>query len=71
MTLKEHENHFIERCRKEFGALAFDAEMLLRYAYTAGANELGTLRFYEGVDTQRDAVLAALGAMSAKVMPVP
>jgi hypothetical protein len=71
MTLQEHENHFIERCRKEFGALTFDAEMLLRYAYTAGANELGTLRFHQGVDAQRDTVLEALGACARKETFLP
>jgi hypothetical protein len=72
MTLQEHENYFIERTRKEFGGVMTpETEMLLRYAYATGATELGTLRFHEGVDVQRERVLAALGAAGQKVMPLP
>ena len=47
---KDREDRFIERCKKEFGTLTWESELLLRYAYAAGANELGRAAFAEGND---------------------
>lgn len=71
MTQKEHEDRFIERCRKKFGGLTFESELLLRYGFAAGADELGTIAYASGVETQRGAVLDALGAVASKKAALP
>ena len=62
MTQKEREDRFIEECRKNGLPLTFEAEMLLRYGYAAGADELGRVAYAKGVYEQREGVLTALGA---------
>ena len=71
MTDKEREDRFIERCKKDFGTLTWESELLLRYAYAAGASELGRVAFAEGVEVQRHRVLDALGASAQKVNVLP
>jgi len=62
MTLREREDRFIEKCRKDFGSLGFETEQLLRYGFSAGAQELEQAAFVEGVEAQQVRVLQALGA---------
>ena len=69
MTLKEREHAFIEQCRKDFGALSAESEMLLRYAFSRGAQEVGRVSYAGGERAQRDRVLAALGAASKEEIP--
>lgn len=64
-TDKEREDLFIERCRKDIGVLTFETEMLLRYGFISGATECGQVAYREGIETQRHAVLSALGAVPA------
>jgi hypothetical protein len=64
MTQKEREDRFIEKCRKDFGVLTYEAELLLRYGFSAGADELGYVAYAEGIEAQRARVLGALGAAS-------
>ena len=71
MTQKDHENRFIERCKKEFGTLTWESELLLRYGYAAGATELGDVAYKEGVEIQRERVLDALGATARKACALP
>lgn len=66
MTQKDREDRFIERCKKEFGTLTWESELLLRYGYSVGADELGCVAYAEGIDAQRDRVLDALGATARK-----
>ena len=71
MTQKEREDHFIEDCRKKFGSLTYEAELLLRYGYAIGADDLSKAAYAEGVAAQRTAVLSALGAMPQKETAEP
>ena len=71
MTQKDREDRFIERCKKEFGTMTWESELLLRYAYAAGANELGHVAYAEGVDDQRARVLDALSAAARKERALP
>lgn len=71
MTDKEREERFIEKCKKDFGTLTWESELLLRYAYAAGAAELGRVAYAEGVEVQRDRVLDALGASAKKERFLP
>lgn len=71
MTDKEREERFIEKCKKDFGTLTWESELLLRYGYAAGATELGRVAFTEGVEVQRDRVLDALGASAKKERFLP
>lgn len=65
MTQKEREDRFIEQCRKNFGSLSYESELLLRYGYAAGATELGRIAYAHGKQVQRDNVLVALGSVAA------
>ena len=71
MTQKDREDRFIERCKKEFGVLTWESELLLRYGYSAGADEMGNVAYAEGVDVQRNRVLDALGATARKERFLP
>jgi hypothetical protein len=71
VTERDREDRFIERCKKDFGALTYESELLLRYGYSAGASELGQIAYVEGVEAQRDRVLDALGAASQKQQGLP
>ena len=72
MTQKEREDRFIEKCRKDFGVLTYESELLLRYGFGAGADELGDVGYAEGVGAQRARVLGALGAAPLmKECPLP
>ncbi len=71
MTQRDREDLFIERCRKDLGMLTWESELLLRYGYSAGAQELGRVAYGEGMDDQRELVLAALGAAPRKERPQP
>lgn len=71
MTLKERENRFVEECRKDFGVLTWESELLLRYAFARGAQEVGRAAYAGGVQAQREHVLAALGAASQEEIPQP
>ena len=71
MTKKDREDRFIEQCRKDFGALTTEAELLLRYGYMAGADEMGGVAYINGVTAQRHLVLDALGAVESKKSPLP
>ena len=71
MTQKDREDRFIERCKKEFGVLTWESELLLRYGYAAGADEMGNAAYAEGVDVQRNRVLDALGATARKERFLP
>ena len=71
MTQRERENHFIERCKKAFGVLTWESELLLRYGLSAGAEELGRVAYDEGMHVQRTQVLDALGAVARKDRPQP
>lgn len=66
MTLKDHENRFIEQCKRDFKSLTFESEQLLRYGYSMGVDELGPVAYNAGIDTQRARVLNALGATRAQ-----
>ncbi len=66
MTQKEREDRFIDRCRQEIGTLTYEAELLLRYGFSAGADELSTVAYTAGIDAQRETVLGALGAVARK-----
>jgi hypothetical protein len=71
MTQKDREDRFIEKCRKNFGGLTWESELLLRYGFAAGAAELGKVAYAAGVETQREAVLDALGAADRKETRLP
>lgn len=71
MTLKERENHFIEECRKDFGALTWESELLLRYAFSRGAQKVGRVAYAGGMQAQRDRVLEALGASAKEEVSEP
>jgi hypothetical protein len=71
MTLQERENRFIQECRKNFGTLTFEAEQLLRWGFSRGAEELSHAGFLHGVRAQRGYVLEALGAAPQKYEPLP
>ncbi len=71
MTQKDREDRFIAKCKKDFGVLSWESEMLLRYGYSAGAAELGSVAFDEGMDAQRESVLSALGAAPRKLSVLP
>lgn len=71
MTERDREDRFIERCKKDFGKLTYESELLLRYGYSAGASELGQVAYVEGVEAQRDRVLDALGAASKRKQGLP
>lgn len=71
VTQKEREDRFIERCRKEFGVLTWESELLLRYGFSVGASELSKAAYAAGVETQRAAVLDVLGATPKKELPLP
>ncbi len=71
MTQKDREDRFIEKCRKDFGVLTYESELLLRYGFGAGADELGYVAYTEGIEDQRSRVLGALGAASYKERPLP
>lgn len=62
MTTKDREDRFIEQCRKDFGVMSYESELLLRYGFTAGVAELGPVAFAAGVRAQRERVLESLGA---------
>lgn len=63
---KVREDRFIEQCKKHFGKLTWESELLLRYGFAAGAEELGRVAYSEGVEAQRTSVLDALGAVATK-----
>lgn len=69
--LTDHEDRFIEACREEFGGLTFEAELLLRYGYAAGAREVGRIAYANGQTVQRLRVLDALGAAAKKESALP
>ena len=71
MTLKDRENCFIEEYRDEVGVLTWESELLLRYAFTRGAQEFGRVAYTGGVEAQRVRVLDALGAASKKGGSLP
>jgi hypothetical protein len=71
VTLKDREDFFIEGCRKEFGLLTLESELLLRYGYSAGAAELGKAAYAEGTNDQRARVLDAIGAAPRKDRVLP
>lgn len=71
MTQKDHEDRFIEQCRKTIGTLTWESEMLLRYGFAAGAQELGRVAYASGIDAQRTQVLEALGALPRKTGAPP
>lgn len=71
MTQKDREDRFVDQCKKEFGTLTWESELLLRYGYSAGADELGRVAYAEGVDAQRANVLQALGAAARKERSLP
>jgi hypothetical protein len=71
VTQKEREDRFIERCRREFGGLTWESELLLRYGFAAGADELGTIAYASGVEVQRSTALDALGAVASKKVAPP
>ena len=63
MTLKDREQRFIDECRKDFGTLTWESELLLRYAFSRGAQEVGRVAYAGGMQTQRSRVLEAIGAV--------
>lgn len=65
MTRQAREDRFIAQCKKEFGSLSWEAELLLRYGFAAGAAELSNVAYVAGVESQRKNVLDALGAVSS------
>jgi hypothetical protein len=71
MTQKDREDRFIEKCRKDFGVLTWESELLLRHGFAAGAAELGKVAYAAGIERQREDVLDALGAASRKETPLP
>ena len=71
MTERDREDRFIERCKQDFGTLTWESELLLRYAYSSGASELGQIAYVEGVEAQRNQVLDALGASAKKARFLP
>ena len=71
MTQRDRENCFVARCKKEFGVLTWESELLLRYGFSAGAEELGRVAYDEGVQVQRTQVLDALGAVARKERALP
>ena len=71
MTLKERENRFVEECRKDFGVLTWESELLLRYAFSRGAQEVGRVAYAGGMEAQRSRVLEALGAAGKDEGPLP
>lgn len=66
MTLKEREDRFVDECRKDFGNLTWESELLLRYAFARGAQEVGRVAYAGGVEAQRARVLGAIGAAAAR-----
>jgi hypothetical protein len=71
VTLREREDRFIEKCKKDFGGLTWESEMLLRHGFASGAQELADAAYVAGVDAQREHVLGALGAAPRKVSALP
>lgn len=71
MTLRAREDRFIEKCKKAFGGLTWESEILLRHGYAAGAQELGEAAYVAGIDAQREQTLDALGAAPRKVRSLP
>jgi hypothetical protein len=71
VTIKEREDRFIERCRKEFGGLSWESEQLLRWGFGSGALELSEAAYVAGMAAQRTNVLAALGAAAEKQELLP
>lgn len=71
MTQKDHEDRFIEKCRKDIGTLTYESELLLRHGFSAGAQELGRVAYACGINEQRDKVLDALGAAPRKEHVLP
>lgn len=71
MTLKERENRFIAECKKDFGNLTWESEMLLRYAFAKGAQEVGHVAYAGGMEAQRAIVLKALGAAPSAKETLP
>ena len=71
MTLKQRENRFVEECRKDFGVLTWESELLLRYAFSRGAQEVGRVAYAGGMEAQRSRVLEALGAAGKDEGPLP
>lgn len=71
MTLKERENLFINECRKDFGALTWESELLLRYGFSRGAQEMGRVSYKGGMQVQRESVLEALGAAAKDKVSLP
>ena len=71
MTQKDHEDRFIEQYRKNIGTPTWESELLLRYGFAAGAQELGRVAYASGVDAQRTQVLEALGASPRKAHTLP
>lgn len=68
MTNKEREDRFIVKCRQDFKVTTLppESEMLLRYAFTAGVEEMAAIAFDDGVEAQRQTVLHALGAAAGR-----
>jgi len=71
MTQKDHEDRFIAQCPKNIGTLTWESELLLRYGFAAGAQELGRVAYVEGIDDQCARVLDALGAAARKERALP
>lgn len=64
MTRKDLENRFIEQCKKDFGSLTWEHELIFRYGFAAGASALGDAAWGDGYATHRAEVLDAIGAVA-------
>lgn len=66
MTLRVREDHFILRCKKDFGRLTWESELLLRFGYAAGARDMGHVAYDADADERRQRVLHVLGPQPQK-----
>lgn len=70
MTLKVRVDQFILQCKKDFGRLTWEFELLLRYGYSAGARDMGHVAYNGGID-ERQHMLSIFGAQPQKGQRLP
>jgi hypothetical protein len=58
--LKDSENKFIERCKKEFPALTAESEMSMRYAFAQGAQEFAAREYVSVYNAKQSEIRGAL-----------
>ena len=65
MTIREREDRFIQSLERQWGRkINPESEQLLRFGFFAGAEEMSSDAFEDGVARQRDLGLRTIGAVS-------